>query len=665
MRTIKTLAVAAASVSAILMSATPPASAAATWNFPNGSFTLSDILGDQATLTISQMKVTGASASGYLNLSNGRYSCSATSFSGLTATFTLASYDPCYGTISFAIDSSGRLTVSGSSVYIPATLLTGPGTGSVQGTQPVPTVVPLTSCALTYDKTGPNLSATWAANPDAVSYDVAVSGGGDAAVSGLTKTSVSFDTSVISLDSFPGTWEVYTATVTAKRADGATVATCSVSTTLATPNAPVIDSTVPVPAGGLLTVNYSLPTPYYVQGVEYQIDGGPWVRPGGTAPGTGSGGAFTISGITARKLMLTLRAVGTAAEGGFVAVGTPEPVVFAAAPSKGPSGSSRPTQGSGPAIGSTVSNPVAVPPAQPASSVGGTSNGVDAGVKGALAADTGDAGIDAPCLAPDGTLYPTLYSTVGSQLTMAPNTHGMGSAESFTVVGGALAPGLLIDRTYGVVFGVPTQAGSWTTTVRAKFADGTFRDAQFSTRVDEDAQWLQYAAQNIGSVGAALRIAPSSNAPVAGTTYRLVCGILPAGTTLDAKTGQIVGTPETVVDRPIPLRVAETSSAGKSAASFIFVVDRAGTQHLHYPSHPHARVGKPITIRPTVSGVGEIVQFRTSVGKLPKGLRLNPQTGVITGRVAHAGPHHTITLVAVTKGGALLTAAPMKLSVRR
>lgn len=76
-------------------------------------------------------------------------------------------------------------------------------------------------------------------------------------------------------------------------------------------------------------------------------------------------------------------------------------------------------------------------------------------------------------------------------------------------------------------------------------------------------------------------------------------------------------------------------------------------------------MGKPITIRPTVSGVGEIVQFRTSVGKLPKGLRLNPQTGVITGRVAHAGPHHTITLVAVTKGGALLTAAPMKLSVRR
>ncbi|MFM8352443.1 MAG: putative Ig domain-containing protein, partial [Actinomycetales bacterium] len=448
-----------------LMGVAPPASAAPTWNFPSGTFTLSDILGDTASLTISNMKVTGSSATGYLYLSNGRYSCSTGSFSGLTATFTLGSYDPCYGTVSFAVDSSGRLTVSGNSVYIPATLLTVPGLGSVQGTQPAPTVVPLTNCRLGFDESVPALEASWAANPDAATYDITLSGGGGTAFSGLTTTSVSIPSGIgVNLDPGPGASEAYTVTVTAKRGDGATVATCSASTTLARPNAPTIDSMVPVPVGGLLTVNYSLPTPYYVQGVEYRIDKGPWIRPGGTAPAGGVGGSFTVSGIASRKFEVTLRSVGTADTGGFTAEGTPEPVVFVAAPSKSPTGASRP------AIGSTAQAPVAPVPALPSSTVSGTSNGVDAGARGALAAGSGDAGIDAPCLAQDGTLYPTLYSTIGSQLTMAPNTRGMGSVTSFAVVGGALPPGMQVDRAYGIVFGVPTQAGSWTTTVRARLA---------------------------------------------------------------------------------------------------------------------------------------------------------------------------------------------------
>lgn len=38
---------------------------------------------------------------------------------------------------------------------------------------------------------------------------------------------------------------------------------------------------------------------------------------------------------------------------------------------------------------------------------------------------------------------------------------------------------------------------------------------------------------------------------------------------------------------------------------------------------------------------------------------------VLTGRVRHASRPHTITIVAVTKGGALVTAAPMKVTLRR
>ncbi len=146
-----------------------------------------------------------------------------------------------------------------------------------------------------------------------------------------------------------------------------------------------------------------------------------------------------------------------------------------------------------------------------------------------------------------------------------------------------------------------------------------------------DPQTLQYAAQNIGSVGAGIVIAPTTNAPVTGTTYALVCGKLPAGTRFDSRTGAITGKPTDVVSLPTPLRVAETSPAGTAAASFIFVVNKAGTTTLSYPAHPHVRAGKRVVIRPTIAGVGDIAVIRMWKGKLPKGLRLNTRTGVIRG----------------------------------
>lgn len=53
-------------------------------------------------------------------------------------------------------------------------------------------------------------------------------------------------------------------------------------------------------------------------------------------------------------------------------------------------------------------------------------------------------------------------------------------------------------------------------------------------------------------------------------------------------------------------------------------------------------------------------------GKLNKGLRLNPKTGLITGRPIRATgprPHH-VTVAAVLTDGTLLAANPMTLTVR-
>jgi hypothetical protein len=650
-----------------LVTAVPPASAATTWTFPSGEFILSDGFGSTATVTIQNLTISDTTT-GYVRLTTTTprlYVCTTQVFSGTSAQFWPDSIAPCTGSITFSLDpATGALTAS-ADLSVSSRFYTGPGSGSV--TAQSPTVVPLADCALAFDSTGGVLAVGWTANPGASTYDIAVSGSGNYTTStnggtgGGPQSALIAMTSLSSVTVTPGTDPVFRADITGKRSDGAVVATCTTpDATVPGPGAPtIVGKPVAVAAGGLLTVNYSVPDSPFVQGIEYRLDNGPWLRPGGQAPVGGLGGAFTVSGITAKRVDVTLRTVGTDPTGPVLLEGAPTTVTFPVAPS------GKPPAASGVATGSSIGAPVAGPPAAPVSSVSGTSNGAGSGSNGALAASTGDAGIDAPCLAADGTLYPNQYSTVGSQLTMAPNTRGMGSPKSFTVVDGALPPGMQLDRRYGVLFGVTTTAGSWTTTIKATFANGKTRTSHYLTRVDADPQTVQYAARNVGTVGSPTVIAPTTNAPVRGTTYTLVCGVLPDGMRLNSATGVVTGTPTTTVSKPTPLRIAESSSAGTAAASFILVVNPRGVASFSYPAHPHLRAKKRAAIRPTITDPGSFATFRISRGKLPKGLRLSAKTGVITGRAAHAGRTHRITVVGVTKAGALVTAAPVRIRVAR
>ena len=634
------------------MALASPVAASTTWVFARGSFRVDDGYGATASITVQNLVVTdGSTASGYVRVDWDRYWCSSQSFSGLSANFFAGGTEPCGGTVTFAVDPTGVLSAA-AALTITSRIFSGPASGSVQGIAQQPVVVPLLNCTATTDVAAQMISFTWDDNADATTYDMTLNGQGALTLSFGPGGSGGADFSALS----PGT--ANNVTVTAKRADGQTVATCTTNDAWTPPAAPAVSSTVPVATGGLLTVNYSLPDPTGVQGIEYRIDSGPWQRPGGVAPVNGAGGSFTVSGLSAKDLTLTLRAVGVDAGGPLTTESAATAVSFPKVPT--PRAASP-----GTVAGSSTAAPVAAPPVAPTSTVAGTSNGAGTGTNGALAANTGDGGIDAPCLAQDGTLYPNQYSTFGSQLTMAPNTHGLGKATSFTVVDGALPPGMQLDRTYGVLFGVTLQPGSWVTTVRARFANGTTKAGRFTTRVDADPQTLQYAAQNIGTIGKVTTIAPTTNAPAIGTTYQLVCGVLPAGMRFDAATGVIAGRPTERVLMPTPLRVAESSPSGTAAASFVLVVNKAGVSSFSYPAHPHLRVGKRVAIRPTVTGPRDFVVFRTSKGKLPKGLRMNHKTGVITGRPAQAGRTHTITIVAVTAGGALVSAAPIRIRVRR
>ncbi len=645
----------------------PAAHAATVWDFPAGTITLPEAFSSNtANLAISSLQITdGSITSASMTLSsNAGMFCRPNGYSGSVASFADTGFAGCVGNLSFAVDSQGRLTVSSQALGNSHFLFNSSVTSSLVGTQPIPVPVDLAgNCPASYDAAGGVIKFGLATgHPDATAWELVVNG-----APSLPAESFAPGTELEIPIAYLESGQVYSATITGTRTDGKVVAFCTTPVVTAPlPGAPSVDGDVITPIGSsTATANYSVTDPLTVQGIEYQIDGaGGWIRPGGNPPTNGAGGSFTLSGLADGKHSIQLRSVGFNSTTAITA-GNSKGFVIRQSTKTG-SNSNRPSQGStSPAIGSSPTKPVAAPPAQPVSTVAGTSNGAGTGTNGALAANTGDAGIDAPCLAKDGTLYPNQYSTVGSQLTMAPNTHGMGAARSFIVTAGALPPGVQLDRAFGVLYGVTTVAGSWVTTVQATFADGSTKSSQFTTRVDADAQTLQYAAQNIGVVGSRVAIAASTNAPVTGTTYKLVCGELPTGTKFDSRTGTITGTPTAVDLMPIPLRVAESSASGKAAASFLFVVQKTGFTAISYPAHPHLRAGHTARVRPTITGVGEIALFRMWKGKLPRGLHLNAATGLIWGKPLSAGPTHTITLHAVTKGGALLTSNPMRISTRR
>jgi hypothetical protein len=662
----------ASSVSAILLVAglavgAPSAQAATTWNFASGTITLPDAYSSKtANLVIRNLEMTdGSIKGGSLGITsmNASIFCNTSIFAGNVATFSDGGYAGCTGDVAFTVDAQGRLTVSSKLLGNLSFLFQGNATSSFTGTQPAPVVVPLETCLLTLDYPNQRVSVTLTkGNADADAYSVSFPG--------TNLPATQFVKADLPLDleaefSYLTMGAPLKAHVEATRNfDGKVVAECNTNTvTPLLPGAPRIAGDVVAPQrGSTATINYGVANPEAVQGVEYQLDGrGPWLRPGGSAPTQGAGGSFTVTGLADGKHSVQLRSVGYGATPTIIEGAKADFTIGSPAKPGGGATSLSP----GTAIGSSTAKPVAAPPARPVSTVSGTSNGAGAGTNGALAANTGDAGIDAPCLAKNGTLYPNLYSTVGSQLTMAPNTSGMADPKSFIVTSGALPPGVQLDRMFGVLFGVPTEAGSWVTSVKATFPDGTTKSSQFTTRVDADPQTLQYAALNVGVVGSRLSVAPSTNAPGVGTTYKLVCGKLPSGLTLDSRTGSITGTPTEKLLLPTPMRVAETSTTGKAAASFLLIVDTLDYESISYPAHPHLRVGHKARISPSVVGLGEIARFRMWKGKLPRGLRLNPVTGVITGKPRHAGPVHTITIVAVTNGGALISSDPMRISTRR
>lgn len=219
-----------------------------------------------------------------------------------------------------------------------------------------------------------------------------------------------------------------------------------------------------------------------------------------------------------------------------------------------------------------------------------------------------------------------------------------------------LPPGLFLNRSTGVISGTPTQAGTFTTTLRVRDAQYQTRDIPISITIDPytapslTGAYGQYATRTVAYSGS-LSLADGT----APFVWTVASGTLPTGLSLDAGTGVISGTPTDVsyTNRPLTIRV--TDALG-SIVQNSFTLKYANA--LSYPSsYPAGNIGAAYDHTPTVTGGHLPLTFARTSGTLPPGLSFEPTTGRLFGTPTTIGTS-PVTFTCTDAAGNVSTITP-------
>jgi hypothetical protein len=139
----------------------------------------------------------------------------------------------------------------------------------------------------------------------------------------------------------------------------------------------------------------------------------------------------------------------------------------------------------------------------------------------------------------------------------------------FQIVSGSLPPGLQLDMNTGVIFGTPTQAGTFS--FRASVTDATQLTTGDHTAFVECSITVTpppislNCAGGTGKVGLPYNSSLVANGGTAPYQFKILAGALPGGLTLNTNTGAITGTPTAA--GTFPYTACVTDSTGGTALS--------------------------------------------------------------------------------------------------
>jgi hypothetical protein len=233
-----------------------------------------------------------------------------------------------------------------------------------------------------------------------------------------------------------------------------------------------------------------------------------------------------------------------------------------------------------------------------------------------------------------GSVLPT--ARMGSVMNPVTLTVAGGTSPfTWSIISGALSPGLNLDNTTNTITGTPTTAGDYSFTIHladsAGNATGTASnpDKQFFMHVSAPLT-VSTSTVPTGGVGipfVATLAATGGQQPYA---WRIVTGTLPTGLTLNSTTGVVSGTPTAkITSSNVTFGVTDSDNPAQSAQKVI-TFNVSDTLSINETTLPNARSGQAYTTSIHAQLGTPPYSWRVSAGVKPDGLSLVQNAGIAT-----------------------------------
>lgn len=195
---------------------------------------------------------------------------------------------------------------------------------------------------------------------------------------------------------------------------------------------------------------------------------------------------------------------------------------------------------------------------------------------------------------------------------------------AWSIAGGALPAGLVLNASTGIISGLPVAAGTFPFTAQVKDSTGTVADGVFSIAVTAPATTASLTLTSTALPSGTAGVAYSSSIGVGGGTAPYGCsisaGTLPAGLALGADCS-VTGVPTMAGTATITVAAVDAATPANTTSGVVtLTINPAATLMLSSP--PAAIVGSPYT--GTIQVTGGMAPYVCSLvsGSLPAGVTL-------------------------------------------
>jgi large repetitive protein len=215
--------------------------------------------------------------------------------------------------------------------------------------------------------------------------------------------------------------------------------------------------------------------------------------------------------------------------------------------------------------------------------------------------------------------------TVGAPYTLA-MTANLSDAKTWSIVNGALPPGLALGATDGLISGTPTAEGTYSFMVRAALADDR-SDTKVLGITVRSPMAIANAETPASEVGVRFLLPLAATGGTGTFAWSLTSGTLPPGLVF-APNGAIAGRPRTPGAYPFTATVTDTEGRTASYTSTVAVAERLDIVTRRFRS---GKVGRYYQARLRSSGGVTPATWRIKRGPLPRGVSFDRERGLFYG----------------------------------